>query len=254
MMIMDRSAEYQMVTEALEVHRAQGTLESPLALRLVELQAQYARRSNNPNALDRALAERAATERKPSGNGNGNGSSSRKPGAATEKAQGYAVKLMGMKQSEKLPSLLRQAGERVVAGGSIDWMTCRDLIDALKDLPWRPRETKAAAPVAKAKAPAAERTVSEPVTDGFYKLGEQFVKVQLNQAGTRLYAKVWDGCGWEFAPGVVGKLSLEMALTQAQAAEFGHLYGSCCICGRRLTDEASISAGIGPICQSKMGW
>lgn len=37
------------------------------------------------------------------------------------------------------------------------------------------------------------------------------------------------------------------------AVEYGHRTGSCCICGRTLTDPASIEAGIGPICASKFG-
>lgn len=30
--------------------------------------------------------------------------------------------------------------------------------------------------------------------------------------------------------------------------------GVCCICGRELTNHASIDAGIGPICADKYGW
>lgn len=37
------------------------------------------------------------------------------------------------------------------------------------------------------------------------------------------------------------------------AVEYGHRTGSCCICGRTLTDPASIAAGIGPICAGKFG-
>lgn len=34
-------------------------------------------------------------------------------------------------------------------------------------------------------------------------------------------------------------------------AKYGSLYGICCVCGRTLTDESSIAAGIGPICSQK---
>lgn len=37
-------------------------------------------------------------------------------------------------------------------------------------------------------------------------------------------------------------------LTEAEAADFGRLYGVCCICGRTLTNEVSIELGIGPVC------
>lgn len=34
--------------------------------------------------------------------------------------------------------------------------------------------------------------------------------------------------------------------------EIGLLTGSCCICGRTLTNEESINGGIGPICAGKL--
>jgi hypothetical protein len=37
-------------------------------------------------------------------------------------------------------------------------------------------------------------------------------------------------------------------LTMQEAKEFGALYGTCCICGRTLTNELSIHIGIGPVC------
>jgi hypothetical protein len=47
-------------------------------------------------------------------------------------------------------------------------------------------------------------------------------------------------------PGVEVRL-----LKKEEAIHFGKLYGICAICGRLLTDETSIEAGIGPICASK---
>ena len=34
-------------------------------------------------------------------------------------------------------------------------------------------------------------------------------------------------------------------------AEYGKRFGVCCMCGRELTNAASVSDGIGPICKSK---
>lgn len=56
---------------------------------------------------------------------------------------------------------------------------------------------------------------------------------------------------FEYAPGFVFELRSEHALTIEQAKEFGALYGTCCVCGRTLTKEESIEAGIGPICAEK---
>lgn len=40
-------------------------------------------------------------------------------------------------------------------------------------------------------------------------------------------------------------------LTLDEAKTFGRMYGFCMRCGRTLTDEGSIAAGIGPICAGK---
>lgn len=34
-------------------------------------------------------------------------------------------------------------------------------------------------------------------------------------------------------------------------AEFGKLFGICCLCGRELTNEQSVEDGIGPVCKRK---
>lgn len=39
----------------------------------------------------------------------------------------------------------------------------------------------------------------------------------------------------------------------AAAAAYGHLTGSCGVCGRHLEDEQSVARGIGPICFEKFG-
>lgn len=35
------------------------------------------------------------------------------------------------------------------------------------------------------------------------------------------------------------------------AAEYGHAVGSCCFCGRELTDERSVTVGYGPVCAER---
>jgi hypothetical protein len=106
------------------------------------------------------------------------------------------------------------------------------------------------------------RTTAVHVEEGFYLHDHQYYKVQRAVHGSgHLYAKRWvvptGGGGepfWEMAAGAVSALRPEEALTIEEAAEFGHLYGCCVRCGRTLTDEESIAAGIGPICAGKMGW
>ena len=40
-------------------------------------------------------------------------------------------------------------------------------------------------------------------------------------------------------------------MTLDEAKAFGAIYGVCCNCGRTLTDEKSIEAGIGPVCSKR---
>lgn len=56
---------------------------------------------------------------------------------------------------------------------------------------------------------------------------------------------------FEYAAGVVRRLSTATRLSLDEAKEFGAVYGVCCVCSRTLTNEASIAAGIGPICAGK---
>jgi hypothetical protein len=46
-------------------------------------------------------------------------------------------------------------------------------------------------------------------------------------------------------------LKPSMRLTIQDAMAFGKLYGTCCVCGRTLTNELSIHLGIGPICGNR---
>lgn len=103
------------------------------------------------------------------------------------------------------------------------------------------------------EAPATSAPAAE-VPEGMHKLGPNIFKVQRSPQTGRLYAKRLDGKGddWGFvyAPGAIRSLSTETVMTLEQAKEFGVLYGTCCRCGRTLTDEGSIAAGIGPVCAS----
>jgi len=97
-------------------------------------------------------------------------------------------------------------------------------------------------------------------TPGMYRKDGQIYKVQIAVHGSgKPYAKLLMDTGrvdsdgkpvfkFEFAPGRVRDLRPSDMMTLAEAKEFGALYGVCCVCGRLLTDETSIEAGIGPIC------
>ena len=95
---------------------------------------------------------------------------------------------------------------------------------------------------------------SEPkdeLQDAIYKIDGEIRKVYHTQAGHQV-AKVWQDGEWEY----VGKRGLrgltdEHRMTLEEAKEFGAIYGICCNCSRRLTDEVSIEEGIGPVCAKR---
>jgi uncharacterized protein DUF6011 len=123
-----------------------------------------------------------------------------------------------------------------------------------------------------------QRTVAAPklvLEDGMYKLDETIYKVQHAVHGSQnQYAKVLEEqavteatpgdfrhaiafghpAKWVFnyAPGAINKLRPEHRMTIEEAKAFGALYGTCCVCGRTLTDETSIANGIGPICEGRI--
>ena len=105
------------------------------------------------------------------------------------------------------------------------------------------------APVAKA-----ERVELE---DGMYMVDGTVYKVQHSLNSSRQYAKVADitdlGDGnfevsFAYARGAIAKIRPEHKMSYEQAKEFGALYGTCCCCGRTLSNELSIALGIGPVC------
>lgn len=87
----------------------------------------------------------------------------------------------------------------------------------------------------------------------FYLVDGTFYRIQKSRHG-RLYAKEFDPstASWFY----VGKepwslFSDENKLAIEDAAAFGHRFGSCIVCGRELTDPASVAAGIGPVCAKR---
>lgn len=105
-------------------------------------------------------------------------------------------------------------------------------------------------------------TPGKAVDHGMYEKDGVVYKVQIAVHGSgRPYAKklVQDDEGeWSFvkAPGMQFRLTPADRMTRERAQELGRsvdspLYGTCCVCGRTLTDETSIAEGIGPKCGSR---
>lgn len=104
------------------------------------------------------------------------------------------------------------------------------------------------------------KPASDALTDGMYRIADgRIFKLQWNREKTHVYGKELitttdaDGTFAEFVytPGILRLLTLADKMSLEEAKEYGALYGTCCVCARTLTNEASIEAGIGPVCATK---
>lgn len=162
---------------------------------------------------------------------------------ATENQRNYAHGLLrerepfGIVQDVELTNSLEAAHEYI---NGMDFSSIRDFIGAMKEQPRRGTKS---------------RTVEVLVDEGMYRRDGGIFKVQHAVHGSgHLYAKRLTENGFTYAPGMLSALRPEDKMTLEEAKEYGTLYGMCCVCGRTLTDEDSIAAGIGPICGNKEGW
>ena len=91
------------------------------------------------------------------------------------------------------------------------------------------------------------------VGEGYYILpiGEVYKVVKAKSTGN-LYAKRFTVAGYEYAPGAMRNLTGAERLTVEQAARMGKATGTCVVCGRRLSAEESVLAGLGPICAGRL--
>lgn len=130
-----------------------------------------------------------------------------------------------------------------LSAGEFSREAASNVIDLLVDLPSR-------------HGPSGEPA---EVPEGMHRHEGKIYKVQVaHHRSGRPYAKRLvvdedeDGRAvFEYAPGVVRGLSAETLMSLQEAKYYGALYGVCVVCGRTLTDEGSIAAGIGPVCAGR---
>ncbi|MDB4897217.1 MAG: hypothetical protein JWN15_3479 [Firmicutes bacterium] len=182
-----------------------------------------------------------AVEAAPKSYGKGTGTGGgKKPLGATSNQLSYIGKLLA---SRVVPDALRAEAEAPY----LAFKAATKLIDALKVCPWLPKE-----PVK-----GATKAITKAVGDGFYCHDGVYYKAQYGTTTHNLYCKKWDAeyKEWEYAgKAPLAFLTEDDRLTQAQASEFGALYGQCFKCSKKLTDEFSIAHGYGKICAGKMGF
>lgn len=87
--------------------------------------------------------------------------------------------------------------------------------------------------------------------EGMYRVGEDIYKVYFTRNG-HIATKQLTAEGFEYTGRKpLAMIKPEHRMTLEQAMEYGQITGTCCNCGRLLTNEESIANGIGPICASK---
>lgn len=96
-------------------------------------------------------------------------------------------------------------------------------------------------------------STSATIAVGFYKSGSRVFKAVRSPTTGNMYTKELLATGWEYLTGGINYLKNHTysKLTLDEAKDLGKIYGFCVACGRTLTDEVSISRGVGPICESK---
>lgn len=158
-------------------------------------------------------------------------------GPATENQIDYLRSLLA---SRKVDADYRADLESRLADGILDKGRASDAISALRVAP------KAAAP-------------SKPnVEEGMYRKGGVIFRVHRSRESGNLYAKRLeldllsnDKPRFVYAKGAVMALSCDDKMSRDDAKAFGVETGICCVCGAFLTDEKSVSEGIGPVCAKR---
>lgn len=87
--------------------------------------------------------------------------------------------------------------------------------------------------------------------EGMYRMNDEIFKVYRTQAGHLATKQLIEGCFEYTGRKPLHSLKAEHRMTLVEAQEYGRITGICCNCGRKLTNEESIEAGIGPICAGK---
>lgn len=179
------------------------------------------------------------------------------PNTATQKQIDYINSLKSQRDLDAETTQVLEKARDLWRANSFSTLAASIVIDDLRKQP-----------LAQTPAPVVEADL-----EGMHKIGDQIYKVQRAVQGSgNLYAKALvltepdcggcangEPCGaecewsvsFEYAPGVVKTLSASTKMSLEEAKSFGALYGTCCVCGRTLTNEESIAAGIGPVCAGK---
>lgn len=141
---------------------------------------------------------------------------------------------------------------------------------AIKTIYWLKRQPSKTL-TAQAPTATSNRTVtSSPVTPleiGIYEYNGEIYKLKQARAG-HLYAMRLNydvktaerlteagetiKAVYEYAPGMMRRITAEHRITGERAEELSTVFGNCIVCGRSLRAAESVKVGIGPICRKNI--
>lgn len=88
--------------------------------------------------------------------------------------------------------------------------------------------------------------------EGMYRVDGEIFKVYHTRETGILVTKTLTEDGFEYTgKKPLNRIKPEHRMTLDEAKEYGKVTGTCCQCGRTLTNESSIAEGIGPVCAGK---
>jgi hypothetical protein len=159
---------------------------------------------------------------------------------ATEPQIRYVRNMIAQKD---MPEATRELVRETLAKG-LTFEKAQQIIPILKRFPWAPKERKERAEDGMYWMPEVGifRVQTAPGTD--FRMAKRLKVIDLGNGKKK--------GRFERQDNMVYKLKPEHRMTEEEAVKYGALYGFCIVCGRTLTDEDSIAAGIGPVCAEKV--
>jgi hypothetical protein len=176
---------------------------------------------------------------------------------ATRRQRDYILDLLDEREVQLRPMDSISDIKSIVQGPSLGKQEASRWIERLKSLSKKHvamRPERGAVPTAKSDVPAGRYAVTgEDGTTDFYRVdrptegrwaGYTFVKLQLSDEFQRVPLRNTQT--------ILDKISA--AGPEQASKRYGRELGHCGVCGRTLTNNDSIEAGIGPVCAAKHSW
>jgi hypothetical protein len=204
---------------------------------------------------------------RPSSGGAGGRGSIQGQAAPTEKQTAFLRSLLAEREGVQAAELVRATLNAHRENGTLSKAVVSTAIGHLLDIP---KATVKAGPVAEHRPGNVDLSVLEGLPAGRYFVAETFVRVDRPAKGNwagfvfvkrQPYGPDTDGVRCALLNPAAGTAKVDEGYRhlldalledpKAAAVEFGHRTGSCCVCGRTLTDPESIAKGIGPICEGR---